>query len=376
MSASKIPALFTPFSLRGLTVKNRIAMGPMCTYTAKDGIANAWHHTHYNTRAAGGAGMLVIEATGVVPEGRISPGCLGMWNNDQAKALQPMVEYAHSQGAKIGIQLGHSGRKGSCAGMPQGGMPLLTSRKDQDAWDVVAPSAIPFNADSATPKELTKNDIKALVQSFAEAAERAVKLGKMDFLEMHFAHGYLLHEFASPITNKRTDDYGGSFENRTRLHREIVQAVRKVMPAEMPLLARLSCEDWLEGGWTLQESVQLAKDLKTLGTDLIDCSGGAIAAHEIPKGYITPMYMVTSAEAIKKQAGIATAAVGGIKTAQDANAIIESGRADLTMIASTHLYEPFFALRAASALGIEQQTLESMWPKQYQWPIRYLRVKI
>jgi 2,4-dienoyl-CoA reductase-like NADH-dependent reductase (Old Yellow Enzyme family) len=346
-------SLFDPLTIRGVTFPNRIWVSPMCQYSAIDGVATSWHDVHIGSFATGGTGLIMMEASGVVPEGRISTACLGIWNEAQTERLKPIVAFAHSMGTKIGIQLAHAGRKASCL-PPWSDHPMAS--KAEGGWDCVAPSAISFGGKYPVPKELTVAEIKTLVKSFADSAKRAVMAG-FDLVEIHAAHGYLIHQFLSPISNKRDDEYGGSFENRIRFFIEITEAVRKAIPDAMPLFARISASDWLEDGWTIDESVELCKLLKSAGVDLIDVSsGGTSSGAPVPVG---PGYQVPFAERIRRESNIFTCAVGLITEAHQANEVVESGRADAVMMAREFLRNPRWPLQAARELNAEVS-----WPNQ------------
>ncbi len=346
-------SLFDPLTIRGVTFPNRIWVSPMCQYSAIDGVATSWHDVHIGSFATGGTGLIMMEASGVVPEGRISTACLGIWNEAQTERLKPIVSFAHSMGTKIGIQLAHAGRKASCL-PPWSDHPMAS--KGEGGWDCVAPSAISFGGKYPVPKELTVAEIKTLVKSFADSAKRAVMAG-FDLVEIHAAHGYLIHQFLSPISNKRNDEYGGSFENRIRFFLEITEAARKAIPDAMPLFARISASDWLEDGWTIDESVELCKLLKSAGVDLIDVSsGGTSSGAPVPVG---PGYQVPFAERIRHESNIFTCAVGLITEARQANEIVESGRADAVMMAREFLRNPRWPLQAARELNAEVS-----WPNQ------------
>lgn len=346
-------SLFDPLTIRGVTFPNRIWVSPMCQYSAIDGVATSWHDVHIGSFATGGTGLIMMEASGVVPEGRISTACLGIWNEAQTERLKPIVSFAHSMGTKIGIQLAHAGRKASCL-PPWSDHPMAS--KAEGGWDCVAPSAISFGGKYPVPKELTVAEIKTLVKSFADSAKRAVMAG-FDLVEIHAAHGYLIHQFLSPISNKRDDEYGGSFENRIRFFIEITEAVRKAIPDAMPLFARISASDWLEDGWTIDESVELCKLLKSAGVDLIDVSsGGTSSGAPVPVG---PGYQVPFAERIRRESNIFTCAVGLITEAHQANEVVESGRADAVMMAREFLRNPRWPLQAARDLNAEVS-----WPNQ------------
>lgn len=331
----------------------------MCQYSARAGVATSWHDVHIGSFATGGAGLIMMEATGVVPEGRISTTCLGLWSDEQRDRLRPIVEFAHSMGTKIGIQLAHAGRKASCL-PPWSDHPMAS--KAEGGWDCVAPSAISFGGKYPVPKELTETEILDLIQAFATAATRAVDAG-FDLVEIHAAHGYLIHQFLSPISNHRTDKYGGSFENRIRFIIAIVGAVRAAIPNSMPLFLRISASDWLEGGWSIEESVELAKILKRDGVDLIDASsGGTSSGAPVPVG---PGYQVPFAEQIRRAARIPTAAVGLITEPSQAEEILASGAADAVFMARELLRNPRWPLLAAAALGAD-----------IEWPPQLLRGKL
>lgn len=339
-----MPHLFEPFHQRGVTYRNRIAVSPMCQYSSQDGFANDWHLVHLVSRAVGGAGLVMTEAAAVEPDGRITPQDLGIWQDAHIETLAHIVELIQGSGAIAGIQLAHAGRKASTAPPWEGGEVLPT---DQGGWPVVAPSAIPFKSDSPDPISLTIEAIQKLIQSFANAAQRALAAG-FDVIEIHAAHGYLLHEFLSPLSNHRTDDYGGKFEHRIRFLCEVVQAVRNVLPEQTPLWVRISATDWIPKGWDIEQSVALSSQLKTLGVDLIDCSSGAILPGEtipVGAGYQTPF-----ADRIRRETGIATGAVGMITTPAQADHIIRTGQADMVLLAREMLRDPYWALRAAKQL--------------------------
>lgn len=348
--------LFSPFHLRNVPFRNRIGVSPMCQYSAMDGVANDWHFVHLGSRAVGGAGLVVAEATAVSPEGRISPGDLGLWNGVQAEALARIVRFIGEQGGVAGVQLGHAGRKASTAPPWQGGGYLEV---EEGGWRPLrAPSPIPFREGAPVPEPLSREGIAAVVKAFADATERAER-GGFRVVEIHAAHGYLLHEFLSPISNQRTDEYGGSFENRTRLVREVASAVRAVWSEELPLLVRISATDWVEGGWDIEQSVELARQLKPLGVDLIDCSsGGIVPGAKIPVG---PGYQVEFAARIRREAGIATAAVGLIRDARQADEIVRREEADMVFLARQLLRDPYWPLHSARALDVPAK-----WPVQYE----------
>lgn len=351
--------LFQPLQLRAVTLKNRIAVSPMCEYSAEDGFANDWHLVHLGSRAVGGAGLVLTEAVAVSPEGRISPQDLGIWKEEHLPMLLRITTFIKSQGAVPGIQLGHAGRKASTYRPWEGHKEVPA---EQGGWKAVAPSAIPFNDVYPMPEALTKEGIKKVIADFATATERAIRAG-FEVIEIHAAHGYLLHNFLSPLSNQRTDEYGGPFENRIRMLLEVTDAIRTVLPAQYPLFVRLSATDWAPGGWNEEESVKLALILKDRGVDLIDTSTGGLAAHQqIPVG---PLYQVPFADNIRKEAGIATGAVGLITTPQEANSIIAEGKADLVLMARELLRDPYFPMHAAAELGYHDMP----------WPIQYVRAK-
>ena len=337
--------LFDPFKQRGVTCRNRIVVSPMCQYSSEDGFANDWHLIHLVSRAVGGAGAIVFEASAVVPEGRITPQDLGIWKDAHIEILARIVALLHRHGAMAGIQLAHAGRKASRFS-PWNGGDLISDL--QGGWTTSAPSAIPFIPDSIAPTALSIAAIQTLTTSFVTAAQRALAAG-FDIIEIHAAHGYLLHEFLSPLTNQRTDDYGGSFECRIRFLCEVVQAVRKVLPERMPLWVRISATDWLPGGWYIEQSVALSHKLKSLGVDLIDCSSGGIAPGEkIPVG---AGYQTSFADRIRREVNIATGAVGLITSPAQADHIIRTGQADLVLLARETLRDPYWAMQAAKELG-------------------------
>lgn len=348
--------LFSPLKLCDLTLRNRVVVSPMCMYSATDGIPNDWHLVHLGSRAVGGAGLVLTEATAVSPEGRISPYDTGLWNDAQEGAWSKIVRFVKSQGVPIGVQLAHAGRKAGTDAPWNGGKPLLS---DKGGWSpIYAPSPIPFAPGYQTPTEMTPQQIGAAITAFAAAARRALDAG-FDVIELHMAHGYLLHSFLSPLSNRRSDDYGGPLENRMRMPLAVVQAVRAVWPATHPLLVRISATDWVDGGWDIGQSIEFAKRLRPLGVDLIDCStGGLIKDAKVPakSGYQIPF-----AEGIRRQAGIPTGAVGLITDPQQAEDILTNDRADLVLIARELLRNPYWPLHAARALGDDVP-----WPKQYE----------
>jgi len=351
-------SLFDPLILRSVTLRNRIVLSPMAQYSADDGIANEWHLVHLGSRAVGGAALVMTEATAVSPEGRISIDDLGIWKDEHITYLKKITDFIIKQNAVPGIQLAHAGRKSSRSS-PWNGDKLLAG--SEGGWDVVAPSAIPFSPDTGVPAALTAEGIGKVIGDFRAAAIRAVKAG-FRVAEIHAAHGYLVHEFMSPLTNKRMDDYGGSFDNRIRLLLDIVEEVRRVWPDGFPVFVRISSIDWRDDGWTLDDSISLATILKEKGVDLLDCSsGGVVPGLTIPAG---PGYQVQFSEQIRNKTGIPTGAVGIITTPAQAEAIIACGQADIVSLAREFLRDPYFPLRAATELGAD-----------IQWPVQYERAK-
>ncbi len=355
-------ALFSSFTVRSVTLRNRIGMSPMCQYSceARDGRATDWHIIHNATRAVGGCGLIVVEATAVEPRGRISPQDLGLWADDQIGPLALVARAIRENGAVPGIQIAHAGRKAATFRPWQGGGPL----SDADSgWEIVAPGALPYSEAHRTPEALTIVQIKGIVTAFVAATQRANAAG-FDWLELHAAHGYLLHSFLSQITNQRSDEYGGSFENRIRFVAETAAAVRAVWPEHKPLTVRLSCSDWLEDGWRIEDSIALSQRLKALGVDLIDCSSGGIRPHvSVPTG---PGYQLPFSEAIRRDGGLPTAAVGYLTTSQQAEAALADGKADLIFLGRQLLREPYWPLRAAADLDGEAGAL---MPPQYRWAL-------
>jgi 2,4-dienoyl-CoA reductase-like NADH-dependent reductase (Old Yellow Enzyme family) len=350
--------LFTPLRLRDTEFKNRIFVSPMCQYSAAGGLPNDWHRVHYGTRAVGGAALVMVEATAVCPEGRITPWCTGLWSERHAEAFRPIAEFIREQGAVPGIQIGHAGRKASCDVPWRSGhyLPLGSG-----GWHTVAPSAIPASPAHGVPHALERSEIDHVVELFADAARRALAAG-FEVLELHCAHGYLLNEFLSPLANRRDDAYGGSLENRCRLPLAIARTLRDLWPPQWPMFVRISATDWVEGGWDLAQSIQFARWLKDIGIDLVDCSsGGLILDASIPVG---PGYQVPFAAGVRKEAGIATGAVGIITTPQQAEQILQDGQADAILLARELLRNPYWPLHAAHALGVD-----------VAWPIQYARAK-
>jgi 2,4-dienoyl-CoA reductase-like NADH-dependent reductase (Old Yellow Enzyme family) len=349
------PHLFTALQIRNVTLPNRVVVSPMCQYSSEDGFANDWHLVHLGSRAVGGAGLVIVEATAVEERGRISPGDLGLWKEAHIEPLARINRFIKAHSASVpGIQLAHAGRKASTDVPWRGGHPVSA---ENGGWQPVAPTAIPFDTGHPMPKELSEADIAGILGSFKAAAQRSLEAG-FEVLELHGAHGYLLHEFLSPLSNRRTDRYGGSFENRTRLVIETVNAIRSVWPERLPLFLRISATDWVESGWDADQSVELARLVQPLGVDLIDCSSGALVPHaKIP---VKPGFQVPFAERIRKEAGILTGAVGLITEPQQADNIVRSGEADLVIVARKLLRDPYWPHHAAKALGFKTEV-----PDQY-----------
>jgi 2,4-dienoyl-CoA reductase-like NADH-dependent reductase (Old Yellow Enzyme family) len=347
--------LFELFSQRGVTFRNRVVVSAMCQYSSEAGFANDWHLVHLVSRAVGGAGLVMAEAAAVEPEGRITPQDLGIWQDAHIEMLAKIVGLLHQNGAMAGIQLAHAGRKASTA-QPWSRQGVLSA--EEGGWSAIAPSPIPFNPESPVPVALSLEDIQRLTTSFVRSTQRALQAG-FDVIEIHAAHGYLLHEFLSPLSNHRTDEYGGSFKNRIRFLYEVVQAVRKELPESIPLWVRISATDWVADGWDIEQSVELSNILKSLGVDLMDCSSGAIVPHEkIPAG---AGYQTGFAERIRRDAKIATGAVGMITAPAQADHIIRTGQADVVLLARELLRDPYWPLRAAKQL---RQSVEV--PVQYE----------
>jgi 2,4-dienoyl-CoA reductase-like NADH-dependent reductase (Old Yellow Enzyme family) len=354
---ASIKGLFDELKIRDVRLSSRIAVSPMCQYSCEDGFATEWHLVHLGSRAVGGAALVIAEATAVLPEARISPQDLGIWSEAHIEPLARIAKFIHSQGSVPGIQLAHAGRKASTSRPWDGGGKLT---EQEGGWsDVVAPSAIPFAPNYPMPTAATIERIAAIADAFGKAAQRALDAG-FRLLEIHSAHGYFLHEFLSPLSNHRPDLYGGSFENRTRIVREVVSKVRRFWPERLPLFIRISSTDWVEGGWDIEQAVELARSLRPLGVDLVDCSsGGNVADAKIPIG---PGYQVQFAERIRRDAGILTGAVGMITEPHQADEIIRKGQADIVLLAREMLRDPYWPLHAAAELG-----------KPISWPAQYLR---
>jgi len=347
--------LFSPLVIKDIEFKNRMVISPMCQYSAANGFANDWHLVHLGSRAVGGVALVIQEATAVSAEGRITPGDLGLYKDEHIGKLQVITKFIHEQGALAGIQLAHAGRKASCSVPWNGGNKL---KKGEGGWETVAPTSVAFNIEDDAPEALDGNGILQVIEDFKAAAQRSLSAG-YKVVEIHAAHGYLIHQFLSPLSNHRIDNYGGSFENRIRLLLEIVKAIQTVWPQNLPLFVRISATDWADGGWNIDEAVKLSAILKETGVDLIDCSSGGLVPYaKIPW---KPGYQVTFAERIKKEAGILTSAVGLITEVQQAEHILKKGEADLILLGRESLREPYFALKAAADLGDD-----ITWPLQYQ----------
>jgi len=349
------PHLFNPLTIRSITLKNRIVVSPMCQYSSDDGFANDWHFVHLGSRAVGGAGLVFTEATAVNPQGRISPRDLGIWKDEHIEQLKKITRFIEQQGSIPGMQLAHAGRKASIT-EPWNGDKLIPEA--DGGWKIVAPSPIAFSDNKGLPEELTQQGIDNIAADFKAAAQRALAAG-FKVIELHGAHGYLINEFLSPLSNKRTDKYGGSFENRTRFLTEIIDSVRSIWPADLPLFLRISASDWAEDGWTVDDSVRLVEIVKEKGVDVMDCSSGGVVSYaKIPA---KPNYQVPFAEAVRKS-GILTGAVGVIVSPEQAEAILNNNQADLIFMARELLRDPYFPLRAARELGYD----EMLWPVQYE----------
>jgi 2,4-dienoyl-CoA reductase-like NADH-dependent reductase (Old Yellow Enzyme family) len=346
--------LFTPLTLRSITFRNRIFVSPMCQYSSDDGLPTDWHLVHLGSRAVGGAGLVMVEASAVDPIGRISPDDSGIWSDAHAEAFRPIAAFIKAQGAVAAIQIAHAGRKASTQ------IPWLKGSglaDDARGWEPIGPSAVAFADGYRVPRAMSLADIDLVVEQWVAATKRALAAG-FEVVEIHAAHGYLLHEFLSPLSNHRTDEYGGSLENRMRFPLRVVEAVRQAWPDELPLFIRISSTDWAEGGWDLEQSIDFAKRVKALGVDLVDCSsGGNVATAKIPLG---PGYQVAFAREIRRQAGIATGAVGLITGAKQAEGILANGEADAVLLARQLLRDPYWPLHAARKLDVEVE-----WPKQY-----------
>ena len=344
----------TSIKIRNVEFKNRIFVSPMCQYSSTDGMPNDWHLVHLGSRAVGGAGCVIAEATAVSPEGRISPDDLGIWDDKFIDSFKRITDFIKSQGSVPGIQLAHAGRKASTYSPWKGNAALS---KEDGAWQTLAPSAIPFASNFPFPKEMTKEDISTLIRQFQEAAERSIRAG-FEVIEIHMAHGYLIHQFLSPISNKRNDEYGGDLANRCRLALEVAKSVKEIIPDGIPLFVRLSCTDWIQDGWDIEQTIQLAKWLKDIGVDLIDCSsGGNVADAQIPAGI---GYQIPFAERIKKDVGILTGGLGFITSPEQAEQIISTNQADVVLVGREFLRDPYWTLHSAKVLNADIE-----WPKQY-----------
>jgi len=354
-----MPHLFSPIKIKSIELRNRLVVSPMCEYSSEDGFANNWHLVHLGAFAVGGAGLIITEANAVSPEGRITYGDLGIYKDEHIAKLKEITDFIHAQGAVAGTQLAHAGRKASHTKPWDGGTQIAADQPN--GWETLAPSAIAFTGTETAPAELDKAGIEKVKADFKAAAARAIAAG-FKVIELHAAHGYLIHEFLSPLSNHRTDEYGGAFENRIRLLLEIIGAVKEVWPEENPLFVRISASDWTAGGWTADDSVALAKILIDKGVDLVDCSsGGNVATAKIP---LKPGYQVEFAEKVKTEAGILTGTVGLITESKQADDLIQQGKADLVFMAREMLRDPHFPLRAAHELGHE-----------VKWPVQYERAK-
>jgi 2,4-dienoyl-CoA reductase-like NADH-dependent reductase (Old Yellow Enzyme family) len=353
-----MPHLFDRLALRGIALRNRIGMSPMCMYSARDGYPGAWHFAHLVSRAVGGAGLIMSEATSIEPAGRISPADAGLWEDGQIEAWRPIASAVREQGGVPGIQLAHAGRKASTAPPWDGRRPVTDA---EGGWQPVAPSAIPFSQGHRMPRELDTEELPGLAERWGAAAVRAHRAG-FDIVEIHMAHGYLLHEFLSPLTNRRTDAYGGTLDRRMRLPLEVASNVRAIWPQDLPVFVRISATDWVRGGWDAEQAVVFCRELKRIGVDLIDCSsGGAVAEQKVPFG---PGYQIPFAERIRREAALPTAAVGMITEPAQAESILVDGRADLVLLGRELLRDPYWPLRAAADLGYPLD-----WPKQYAWAV-------
>lgn len=347
--------LFSPITIRDLVIKNRIFVSPMCQYSARDGIPGPWHLVHLGARAVGGAGLVMVEATAVSPQGRISPSDTGLWNAEQAEAFKPIVDFIAQCDAIPAVQLAHAGRKAGTAEPWNGGRPI------SQVWDIIAPSPKAFSRGYVVPREMTLSDIENLILQYKLATSHALLAG-FRVIEIHMAHGYLLHEFLSPLTNQRQDQFGGSLENRMRLPLAVTKAVREIWPSNLPIFVRLSAQDWVTGGWDLSQSIELSSALKQIGVDLIDVSSGGIVPDAVLPS--EPNFQVPLSRAIRNGAEIATAAVGQITNATLAEQILVGENSDAVMIGREFLRDPYFPMRAAIELGSD-----------FAWPKQYLRAK-
>lgn len=348
--------MFTPFTLRGMTLKNRLVMSPMCQYSADDGTADDWHVVHLGSRAMGGTGLVISEMTDISPEGRISSGCAGMYKPEHVAAWKRVVDFVHTHSdAKIGVQLAHAGRKASCSTPWDGGGGPLPSDK---TWEIIAPSAIPFSPDSQTPREMNRDDMERLIEAFAQGARWANEAG-FDMIEIHGGHGYLLSSFISPLSNKRSDEYGGSLENRMRFPLEVFHAIRANWPDDKPVSMRISAYDWVDGGTEVDDAVEIGKMMKAAGLDILDVSSGNVT--DDPRPRVEGLFQTPFSERVRNEANIATMTVGNVGGPEQINEVIAQGRADLCCMAKGQLFDPYFAHHAARTLGAD----EHKWPKQY-----------
>jgi len=347
--------LFTPLTLRELTFRNRIFVSPMCQYSSREGVPTDWHMVHLGSRAVGGAGLVMVEATAVSPEGRISPDDSGIWNTEQANAFAPIARFIREQGAVPGIQLAHAGRKASTDLPWNGGRPLDAKHR---GWQTIGASPLPFGAGHPVPREATMQDLEIILGQFAAAARRSIEAG-FQVVEIHMAHGYLLHELLSPLSNQRGDEFGGSLENRLRFPLRVAKVVRDIWPEHLPVFVRVSASDWMDGGWELSQTLELAKGLKAMGVDLIDCSSGGLVPEAAPP--FGPGFQAPFATAIRQEVGIATGAVGFITEPAQAEQIVATGLADAVLLARAMLRDPYWPLHAAKTLGVDVT-----WPPQYE----------
>lgn len=360
--------IFQPYKLRGLTLNNRIVLSPMAMYIADEGYINDFHMTHYGKFAMGGVGLVMVEQTAVCRRGRITNGCLGLWQDDQIEGFKKLADHVHVFGAKIGIQINHGGRKASAQRAWQGNAVLTEEdiASGDIPWQPEGPSSLPFAEGWPMPEEMSVERLQTLRQEFVATALRAVKAG-FDLIELHLAHGYLLQSFLSPLANKRSDQYGGSLENRMRLPLEIARDVRAALPHDMPLIARISATDWVEGGWTMEDSLVLAEKLKEAGVDLVDCSSGGNLIRGATNSNLArgPLYQVPFAEEIRQKVNVPTMAVGMIRTAEEAESVLRDGRADLVAIGRQMLFDPFWLLHEMQRLGLDPDFRK--WPAPYGW---------
>jgi 2,4-dienoyl-CoA reductase-like NADH-dependent reductase (Old Yellow Enzyme family) len=347
--------LFTPFALRSMMLRNRIIVSPMCQYSSRDGMPSDWHLVHLGSRAVGGAGLVMVEASAVTPQGRISPDDSGIWNNEQAAAFAPIARFIREQGAVPAIQLAHAGRKASTDLPWKGSGPLDAKNR---GWQTIAPSALPLTPAHSTPREASAQDLETILGQFAMAARRSADAG-FEVAEVHMAHGYLLHEFLSPLTNHRDDELGGTLENRMRFPLRVAKVVRETWPEHLPVFVRISACDWMEGGWGMEDSLELVRHLKGIGIDLIDCSSGGLVLEAQPP--FGPGFQTPFASTIRKETGIATGAVGFITDPAQAEQIVATGLADAVFLARQMLRDPYWPLHAAKALGVDLA-----WPEQYE----------